>query len=60
LTVNKFQKLREKEILAICDVGAYGIVLSSNYNLRVKPQEILVSKSSFKLISKKQNLSDII
>ena len=60
LTVNKFQKLREKEILAICDVGAYGIVLSSNYNLRVKPQEILVSKSSFKLISKKQNLNDII
>ena len=36
LSVPKFQTLREKDILAICDVGAYGMVLSSNYNLRTR------------------------
>ena len=37
----KFQKLNEKDFLAICDVGAYGTSLSSNYNVRPKPIEIL-------------------
>ena len=44
LSVQKFQTLREKDILAICDVGAYGMVLSSNYNLRPKPSEILINQ----------------
>ena len=52
--------LKEKEILSICDVGAYGIVLSSNYNLRTKPSEILINKSSVKIIRKRQKLNNII
>ena len=60
LSVNKFQMLKEKEILSICDVGAYGIVLSSNYNLRTKPSEILINKSSVKIIRKRQKLNNII
>ena len=60
LSVNKFQILKEKEILSICDVGAYGMVLSSNYNLRVKPSEILINKSSIKIIRKRQKLNNII
>ena len=60
LSVNKFQILKEKEILSICDVGAYGMVLSSNYNLRAKPSEILINKSSIKIIRKRQKLNNII
>ena len=60
LSVNKFQMLKEKEILSICDVGAYGMVLSSNYNLRTKPSEILINKSSIKIIRKRQKLNNII
>ena len=60
LSVPKFQTLREKDILAICDVGAYGMVLSSNYNLRAKPSEILINKSSSKIITKRQKLNNII
>ena len=55
LNKKKFQKLNEKDILIICDVGAYGMVLSSNYNLRTKPAEILVNKSLVKIISKREN-----
>ena len=60
LSINKFQMLKEKEILSICDVGAYGMVLSSNYNLRTKPSEILINKSSIKIIRKRQKLNNII
>ncbi len=60
LTVPKFQILREKDFLAIYDVGAYGMVLSSNYNLRTKPSEILINKSSLKIITKRQKLNNII
>ena len=35
-TVKKFQKLNEKDLVVICDVGAYGTSLASNYNLRPK------------------------
>ncbi len=60
LTVNNYQKINQKEIVVICDVGAYGIVLSSNYNLRPKPAEILVKNSSVKIITKRQKLENII
>jgi diaminopimelate decarboxylase len=60
LSVPKFQTLREKDILAICDVGAYGMVLSSNYNLRTKPSELLIHQSSSKIITKRQKLINII
>ena len=60
LNLKKFQKLNEKDILIICDVGAYGMVLSSNYNVRTKPCEILINKSSVKLISKREKLSNIV
>ena len=60
LSLKKYQKLNEKEVLVICDVGAYGMVLASNYNLRAKPSEIMVNKSSVKVILKRQQLNTII
>ena len=60
LTVAKYQKINQRDIIIICDVGAYGMVLSSNYNLRPKPAEILVNKTSAKIITKRQKLNNII
>jgi len=60
LTVNKYQKMNQRDTIIICDVGAYGMVLSSNYNLRPKPAEILVNKNSAKIITKRQKLNNII
>ena len=59
LTTKKFQKLKEKELIIICDVGAYGMSLSSNYNVRPKPAEILIKKSKIITINKRQNLRDL-
>ena len=54
-----FQKLNEKDFVVICDVGAYGMSLSSNYNLRPKPAELLINKSKIKIIGKRQSLEDL-
>ena len=59
LTVKGFQQLNEKDYVAICDVGAYGMSLSSNYNLRPKPTELLLEGSKVKVISKRQSLQDL-
>ncbi len=53
-TLKKFQELKEKDIIAICDVGAYGMSLSSNYNIRPKPEELLIRGSKIKVIKKRQ------
>ena len=58
-TYKKFQKLKENDLIIICDVGAYGISLSSNYNLRPKPAEVLIKKSKAKVISKRQKLIEL-
>ena len=60
LSIEKYQKINQKDIVVICDVGAYGMVLSSNYNLRPKPPEILVNKNLAKVITKRQKLNNII
>ncbi len=60
LNVSKYQNVNQKDIIIICDVGAYGMVLSSNYNLRPKPAEILVNTNSAKIITKRQKLKNII
>ena len=60
LTINKFQKLNEKDLVIICDVGAYGSSLSSNYNLRTKPVEILVKGSEISVVKKRQKLKDLV
>ena len=60
LKTKNFQKINEGDDLAIKDVGAYGIVLTSNYNLRTRPMEIIIKNSTVKKISKKQSLNDIV
>ena len=59
-SVKKFHKLTEKDFIVICDVGAYGTSLSSNYNVRPKPIEILIKGSKIQVINKRQKLSELI
>ena len=60
LTIKNFQKLNEKDLVVICDVGAYGMSLSSNYNVRPKAIEILIKNSKINIINKRQKLADLI
>ena len=58
--VKKFQKLSEKDFIVLCDVGAYGTSLASNYNVRPKPAEIMIKGSKIQVIRKRQKLSELI
>ena len=60
VTLKKFQKLKEKDFVAICDVGAYGMSLSSNYNLRPKAVELLIKGRKIKIIKNRQKHTDLI
>ena len=50
----------EGDLLAILDVGAYGMVLASNYNSRTRPPEVLVSGKSAKVIRRREKVSDLL
>ena len=58
-TIKKFQKLNEKDNVVICDVGAYGTSLASNYNVRPKPLEIIIKNSKIQILKKRQKLSEL-
>ena len=59
-SLKKFQKLNEKDLVVMCDVGAYGMSLSSNYNVRPKPLEVLIKDSKINVIKKRQKIEDLI
>ncbi len=60
--IGKERKLNCKsgDLLVIQDVGAYGSVLSSNYNTRPRPAEYMISNSEIKLIRTSDTLDQII
>ena len=58
-TLKNFQELKEKDLVAMCDVGAYGMSLSSNYNVRPKPVELLIKGSKIKIIRKRQKHKEL-
>ena len=49
----------ENDLLAIRTVGAYGSVMSSNYNSRPRAAEVLVDKKNFYLIRKREDHSTL-
>jgi len=51
--------VEEGDLLAILDAGAYGMVLSSNYNTRPRAAEVLVAGRSVKVIRRREKVSDL-
>ena len=56
----KTSQLLERDLLAITNVGAYGSVLSSNYNSRPSIAEIIIKGDNYSIIKKRQNIEEII
>lgn len=53
--------LNSGDFLVLCDTGAYGFSMGSNYNLRGRPLELLLNKTrKFKIINKAQNYSELL
>ena len=59
LAKNINSKGAEGDLLAVKTVGAYGFVMSSNYNSRPRAPEIMVDKDKFYLIRKREDYSSL-
>jgi diaminopimelate decarboxylase len=53
-------QVREGDLLAILDAGAYGMSLSSNYNSRPRAAEVLVEGKKTRLIRRRETIRDLI
>lgn len=51
--------LRRNDFLAIMGTGAYGFVLSSNYNGRTRAPEVLVHGNSFSVVRNRETFKEI-
>ncbi len=51
---------KQGDLLAILDAGAYGMALSSNYNSRPRPAEVLVSGKKARLIRRRETMRDLL
>jgi diaminopimelate decarboxylase len=48
------------DLIAILDAGAYGQSLSSNYNSRPRPAEVMVQGKSARLIRRRETIADML
>lgn len=56
----KLNEVREGDILAFHNAGAYGFSMSSNYNSRFRPAEVLIYEGKAHLIRKRETLEDLL
>lgn len=51
----------ENDLIGVVDAGAYGYTMSSNYNNRLRPAEVLITKEgTAKLIRRRDTLDDLL
>lgn len=53
-------EIREGDILAFFNAGAYGFEMASNYNSRFKPAEVLFRDGTARLIRRRDDFSDLL
>jgi diaminopimelate decarboxylase len=56
----KINEVREGDILAFMNAGAYGYMMSSNYNSRPRPAEVLIHDGKDYLIRQRETLDDLL
>lgn len=53
-------EISEGDLLAFHNAGAYGFEMSSNYNSRLKPAEVLVTNGNAQLIRRRETFEDLL
>jgi diaminopimelate decarboxylase len=56
----KLSEVHEGDILCFRNAGAYGFTMSSNYNARVRPAEVMIYQGVPHLIRKRETLDDML
>ena len=56
----QINEIHEGDTLAILNAGAYGFMMSSNYNSRLKPAEVLITNGKAHLIRRREKIEDLL
>lgn len=56
----ELSEVRPNDILLFNNAGAYGFEMSSRFNSRTRPAEVLVAEGNLKLIRRRETLDDIL
>jgi diaminopimelate decarboxylase len=56
----KIAEITEGDILCFKNAGAYGFAMSSNYNSRFRPSEVMIHNGKAQLIRRRETLEDIL
>jgi len=59
-TDRNISEIHEGDILAMLNAGAYGYSMSSNYNSRFRPAEVLLLNGQKRLIRKREEMEDLL
>lgn len=59
-TDRKLNEVREDDLLVIKNAGAYGYMMASNYNSRLRPAEVLIIDGKAKLIRERDTLERVL
>ncbi|HUW99015.1 MAG TPA: diaminopimelate decarboxylase [Acidiferrobacter sp.] len=51
--------IKTGDLLAVCDAGAYGFAMSSQYNARPRPPEVLVDGTHFHVVRDRETYEDL-
>jgi len=54
------ENCRGGDFIAVMSAGAYGMVMSSNYNARCRPAEILVDGDDYRIIRKRETYDQLV
>jgi len=56
----KLSEVREGDVLAFLNAGAYGFTMASNYNSRFRPAEVLVHNGTAHIIRTRETMDDLL
>jgi len=51
---------RQGDLLCVFSAGAYGMAMASNYNTRLRPAEILVDGTAYKVVRRRETYEDLL
>ncbi len=53
-------QVKREDLLAVFSAGAYGFSMSSNYNSRLRPAEVLVKGDRFQVVRERETYEDLV
>ena len=56
----ELHEVKPGDVLCFYNAGAYGFEMSSRFNSRVRPAEVLINKGDMKLIRRRETLDDLL